>query len=70
MESYLQGQDLCKIIASGETTPPENAKAFWKWKIKTGNALFKEEVLEHIRRVCKHTKCSMGHTCDTIFKEK
>ena len=30
----------------------------------------KEEVLEHIRWVCRHTKSSMGHLCDTIFKEK
>ena len=27
MESYLQGQDLWEIMAGGETTPPENAKA-------------------------------------------
>ena len=47
----MQGQDLWEIVASGETTPPENAKAFWKWKIKIGNAMFaiktnvKEEML-------------------------
>ena len=57
MESYLQGQDLWEIMASGETTPLENDKALWKWKIKAEKALFaiktsiEEEMLEHIRRV-------------------
>ena len=44
-------------MASGKTTPPENAEALRKWKIKARNALFaiktsiEEEMLEHIRHV-------------------
>ena len=62
-------------MAGGETTPPENVEAFRKWKIKAGNAMFtietsvEEEMVEHIKRVCKHSEGSMGHLCDTIFKE-
>jgi len=76
MELYLQGQDTWDIVVGGETTPPKNVEAFWKWKIKTGNAMFaiktsvEEEMFEYIRQVCKHTKGSMGHLCNTIFKEK
>ena len=57
MESYLQGQDLWEIVAGNETTPPQNAKALRKWKIKVRKALFaintsiEEEMLEHIRNV-------------------
>ena len=53
-------------MAGGETTPPENVEAFRKWKIKAGNAMFtieisvEEEMLEHIKRVCRHTIGSMG----------
>ena len=53
----LARKDLWEIVAGGETTPPENAKAWQKWKIQSGKALFaiktriEEEMLEHIRRV-------------------
>ena len=66
---------MWEIVAGGETTPPENVEAFRKWKIKAGNAMFtvetsvEEEMVEHIKRVCKHSEGSMGHLCDTIFKE-
>ncbi|PNT74084.1 hypothetical protein BRADI_1g07562v3 [Brachypodium distachyon] len=40
MESYLQGHDLWEVIAGTETTPPENAEALRKWRIKVGKAMF------------------------------
>ena len=74
MESYLQGQDLWEIVAGGETTPTENAKALRKWKIKAGKALFaiktsiEEEMLEHIRRV--DTPKAAWDTFATLFSKK
>ena len=44
---------MWEIVAGGKTTPPENAEALQKWKIKAGKALFviktsiEEEMLEH-----------------------
>ena len=58
MESYLQGQDLWEIVGGNEVTPPEDAAALKKWKIKAGKATFairttvEDDMLEHIR----HTK--------------
>ena len=55
--SHLKGQDLWVIVASDETTSPENVKVLQKWKIKDEKAMFaiktiiKEEMLEHIRHV-------------------
>ncbi|PNT65456.1 uncharacterized protein LOC112272327 [Brachypodium distachyon] len=55
MESYLQGHDLWEVIAGTETTPPENAEALRKWRIKVGKAMFvlkttiEEDLVEHIR---------------------
>ena len=34
--SYLEGQYLWEGVNGNETTPPENAEALWKWKIKAG----------------------------------
>ena len=73
MESYLQGQDLWEIVASGETTPPENAEALRKWKIKAGKALFaikisiEEEMPEHIRHVS--TPKAAWDTFSTLFSK-
>ena len=74
MESYLQGQDLWEIVAGNETTPPQNAKALRKWKIKAGKALFaiktsiEEEMLEHIRHVS--TSKAAWDTFSTLFSKK
>ena len=74
MDSYLQGQDLWEIVASGETTPPENAEALRKWKIKAGKALFaikisiEEEMPEHIRHVS--TPKAAWDTFSTLFSKK
>ncbi|KAE8677085.1 tir-nbs resistance protein [Hibiscus syriacus] len=57
MESYLQGQDLWKVVGGGEVTQPAAEDAndiLKKWKIKVGKAMFalkttiEEEMLEHI----------------------
>ena len=59
MESYLQGQDLWEVVAGTETTPPDNADALRKWRIKAGKALFvlkttiEEDLLEHICNILK-----------------
>lgn len=56
MESYLQGQDLWEVVGGSEVTPPEDATALKKWKIKAGKVMFAikitidEEMLEHIRK--------------------
>ena len=74
MESYLQGQDLWENMASGETTPPENAKTLQKWKIQVGKALFamktsiEEEMLEHIR--CVDTPKGAWDTFATLYSKK
>ena len=74
MDSYLQGQDLWEIVASGETTPPENAEALRKWKIKARKALFaikisiEEEMPEHIRHVS--TPKAAWDTFSTLFSKK
>ena len=74
MDSYLQGQDLWEIVASGETTPLENAEALRKWKIKAGKALFaikisiEEEMPEHIRHVS--TPKAAWDTFSTLFSKK
>ena len=67
---------MWEIVVGGETTPPKKAEAFWKWKIKTGNAMFaiktsvKEEMLEYIRWVCKHTKGIAWDTFVTLISKK
>ena len=38
---------MWEIVVGGETTPPEKAEAFWKWKIKTGNAMFAITLLKN-----------------------
>ncbi|KAL2492437.1 Uncharacterized protein Adt_28065 [Abeliophyllum distichum] len=38
MKFYLQGQDLWNVVGSSEVTPPEDAGALKKWKIKVGMA--------------------------------
>lgn len=54
IEPYLQGQDLCVVIASTKTTTTENAEALWKWCIKAGKTMFvlkmmiDEDLVEHI----------------------
>lgn len=58
MESYLQDQDLWKIIGGSDSTPPsaEDADALEMWWIKAEKALFaikitiQKEMLEHIQQ--------------------
>ena len=70
----MQGQDLWEIVVGGETTPPENAKALLKWKIKAGKALFaiktsiEEEMLEHIKHV--NAPKAAWDTFSTLFSKK
>ena len=70
----MQGQDLWEIVASGETTPPKNAEALQKLKIKAGKALFaiktsiEEEMLVHIRHV--NTPKAAWDTFSTLFSKK
>ena len=67
MESYLQGQDLWEIVGGNEVTPPEDAAALKKWKIKAGKTTFairttiEDDMFEHIR----HTK-SPNEAWDTF----
>lgn len=57
MESYLQGQDLQKIITGTETRPPpqDDPNILKRWKLKTGKIIFaikttiEDEMMEHIR---------------------
>jgi hypothetical protein len=42
IESYLQGSNLCEVIASAKIVPPpkESDDALWKWRIKADKAMF------------------------------
>ena len=40
IRSYLEGQDLWEVVNGSDTTPPENAEALRKWKIKAGKAMY------------------------------
>ena len=61
-------------MVGGETTPPKNAKALRKWKIKARKALFaiktsiKEEMLEHIKHV--NALKAAWDTFSTLFSKK
>ena len=60
-------------MTGGKTTPPENAEALQKWKIKAGKALFviktsiEEEMLEHRRA---NTPKEAWDTFSTLFAKK
>ena len=60
-------------MAGGKTTPPENAEALQKWKIKAGKALFaiktsiEEEMLEHRRA---NTPKEAWDTFSTLLAKK
>ena len=56
--SYMQGQDLWKVVNESETLQPEvedTNSTLRKWKIKVGKALFTlktiidDDMMEHIR---------------------
>ena len=57
---------ICGRLWLVQTTPSKNAKVLWKLKIKAVKTMFtietsvKEEMLEHIKRVYRHTEGSMG----------
>ncbi|KAH6831338.1 hypothetical protein C2S53_010991 [Perilla frutescens var. hirtella] len=74
MESYLQGQDLWEVVGGKETTPPEEAEALRKWKIKAGKAMYalkcivSENLLEHIRAAT--TPKEAWDNLATLFSKK
>ncbi|XP_078158213.1 uncharacterized protein LOC144553908 [Carex rostrata] len=58
IKSYLQGQDLWEIFGGDEIEPPPNSiRAYKKWKVKAGRALFvlkatvDKSLLSHIEDV-------------------
>ncbi|KAJ7971762.1 Retrovirus-related Pol polyprotein from transposon TNT 1-94 [Quillaja saponaria] len=77
MMSYMQGQDLWKVVNGSEVMQPvaEDANGILqKWKIKVGKAMFAlkttidEEVLEHIRDA--KTPKEAWDTLATLFSKK
>ncbi|RVX10691.1 Retrovirus-related Pol polyprotein from transposon RE1 [Vitis vinifera] len=77
MMSYMQGQDLWKVVNGSEITQPEAEDVngiLQKWKIKTGKVMFalkttiEEDVLEHIRDA--KTPYEAWNTFTKLFSKK
>ncbi|KAH0722906.1 hypothetical protein KY290_005570 [Solanum tuberosum] len=76
--SYMQGQDLWKVVNGSEVTQPEAEDAngtLRKWKIKAGKAMLAlkttidEDVLEHVRDA-KTPKEACRDTLAALFSKK
>lgn len=74
MESYLQGQDLWKVVSKNDVVPMEKVVALIKRRIKEGKAMLvinmtiKEELLEYIKD--KNTPKEAWDTLATLFSKK
>ena len=75
IKSYLQSQDLWEIVGSDEIEPPPNlTRAYMKWKVKAGRALFVlkatvDSLLSHIEDVETPTK-EAWDVFATLFSKK
>ena len=67
---------MWEIVTSGKTTPPENAEAFWKWKVKAGNTICLHSRLVSRKRCwstsgeCVDTPKAAWDTFATLFSKK
>ncbi|KAH0670865.1 hypothetical protein KY285_025727 [Solanum tuberosum] len=74
MQYYFLGQELWDIISGSDTTPPTDAEAAKRWKVKTGRAMFvlsvtiEDELLRRIKNA--KTLKEAWDTLATIFTKK
>ncbi|KAH0724452.1 hypothetical protein KY285_000281 [Solanum tuberosum] len=74
MQYYFLGQELWDIIGGSDTTPPTDAEAAKRWKVKVGKAMYaltvsiEDEFLQRIKNA--KTPKEAWDTLATIFTKK